>query len=117
MNGLTSFFYPIVKLGFRNIYRKESLVGESGGRSVLQRQLVNEVVKSGSQIVQTIPDHEGKRWINRLALCKPNNNLLPVRLVVKDDGLICSGIATDQQPQSRVDISEMVLRSANFGAD
>ena len=112
---LDQFFYPIIKLGFSQVNGKEGLIGRIDRSSVVQCEPINEMVKSRPQIMEAVSDHQRKRWVDWLAFCKPNNNFLPVRLIVKDDGLVCSGITANEQCQGRVDITEMVLCSPDFG--
>jgi hypothetical protein len=114
---LDQFFYPIIKSGFREIDREECFVSKLPRGPVLQSEPINQVVEGGSQIVETIANHQRKRWIDWLTLRKPDDDFLPVRLVLESDGMVSVGIAANQQLQGGVNITEMIFCSANFCAN
>jgi hypothetical protein len=89
---LDVFFYPLIKLGFSQVDGKESLISKSGSGSIFQCESVNKMIESGSEVVETIADHQRKRWIEWLALCKPDDNLLPIRLMFEGDRVISARV-------------------------
>src|SRR5579863_4432658 len=58
---LDQFFYPFIEQGFCEIDRKEGFVCGNAGSPVLQGKSIDQVVKCGAQVMNTIADDQRKR--------------------------------------------------------
>ena len=114
---LDKFFYPLIELGFLEIDRKEGLVCGSPSGSIFQGEPIDQVVEGGAKVVDAITDHQRKRWVNWCALCKIDDQLLPlsVELVRNLDARI--SFRAKQKFESRVDVTEVMFCPVDLCAD
>ena len=107
--------------GFLESFRlqadRERCSASRGSGSFIQNgQLVDQVVQSGTGIVDTVTEYQGKRWVEFRRLWQSDDELLRIRIV-----LIGCGWSVIQRgeipPKSFLKVREVILCSTDFGAD
>ena len=81
-------------------------------------KLKRQMIESGAQIVNAIPDDQRQQWIEWFSHWGGNCKLMPLRLLISGNGALVSlKFRAQKSLDSRVDLLEIVICSIDLGAN